>query len=254
MSIYTPGYDVAEEYGTQSESWQLGDRGASVVLRCNYTERHFVAAEMLGLQVPWPHGGWASPPLCQSIAISPGSEIVSEIGQSLVYKYALLAVTYGFDAKDLISESLEPTTEFMTQDHRFFRWTKGDGDVLTDQEAPGRLQKGMVLNRTIYNAAPPLPTSLLELPGHVNDTVYFSELLGLVFAKETLLFGNPHLDRTIRTDGSDGFTLEMPFVINPYGWNKFWRQKTQKYEEIFIVGADEPYKSYPLGSFADFLF
>lgn len=254
MSIYSPSYEVWEENGTQREQWTLDDRSASVQLRCYWSQRHLVAAEMLGLQVPWPHGGWAQPPLCQSISITPSGNAGAVIGQSIVYEHALLDVAYGFESEDLISESLEPTTEFITQDYRLFRWGAGDGDILTDQEAPGKLKRGLSLVRTIYNVSPPLPTSLLTLAGHVNDAAYTSQLLGLGFDKETLLFGVPNLSRTIRTDGSKGFTITMPFEVDPEGWNKFWRAKTGEYTEIFRVGENQPYKSYPLGSFAAFLF
>lgn len=254
MSIYSPSFDVWEEHGTQAESWTLGDRTATVVLRCNYDERHLVAAEMLGLQVPWPHGGWANPPLCQSISIDVAGNEGETIGQSIHYLHALLTVTYGFDSQDLLSEELEPTTEFVTLDYRQFRWGGGYGDVLTEQEAPGRLQRGLLLNRTIYNVSPPLPISLLTLSGFVNSSPYYSNLLGLYFDTETLLFGTPHLSRTIRTDGSDGFTISLPFTVNPFGWNRYWRARTSNYEYMYVVGSGYPYKSYPPGNFSGFLF
>jgi len=253
MSIYSPSYEVWEEHNTVSETWDVSNRGANVTLRCNWSDRHDVAAEMLGLQVPFPHGNGASAPVCQSIGITPAGNEGEVVGQSITYKHALLNVTYGYNVVDLVSESLEPTAEFLTQDYRGFRWGGPFGDVLQEGEAPGKLVRGLVLNRTIYNVAPPLPTSLLTLPGYCNSAPYFSSLLGLAFDSETLLFGTPTMDRTIRTDGSDGFTLNLAFTHKATGWNRYWRAKTQSYQRIYTAGGSE-YYNHPPGNFSAFLF
>lgn len=254
MAIYSPAVTCYEEYNTVRESWNLDSVTAEVTLRCAWANRHLLIADLIGNQRSWPHGGFASPPKASSASLVAWDTAYTSVGQSITYVDALVKVRYTHDAEDLISESIEPTADFITLDWKRFRWGAANGDALTEAEAPGKLRRGLSLVRTLYKVAPPLSTKLLTEIGKCNDAQYVSALLGLTFDEETLLFCPPHLTRTIRTDGSDGFNLTMKFMYKPEGWNKFWRAKNQAYEEIFNVAGGPAYKNHPLGDFSDFLF
>lgn len=258
MSIsFSPAYNVYEEHDSQRENWGIDGRNCSATLRCDWSDRHFVAEDLLVNNRAWPYGSWANPPRAMSVAIRPDGASAQSNSQGLIYQHALLDVDYGFlaeeDGGDLVSESIEPTAEFIKLNHRDFRWNGPTGEPLTAAQAPGVVKRGMNLVRTYYNLQT-VPTSLLTLAGTVNHAAYTSNLLGLTFAKETLLFGEPSLNRTISFDGTEGFTLSLKFAFNPGTWNKFYRTRTSSYAEIYIRGgSSSPYKPYQLADFSDFL-
>jgi hypothetical protein len=176
-------------------------------------------------------------------------------GQSCEYLDALVTVAYSTEEEDLLSESLEPTAEFITLDYKRFRWSGADGDPLLEGEAPGKLVRNLNLVRNIMKIVD-IPVATLDLPGSVNHEDYVSALLGLTFPAETLLFQPPAMSRTITTAGAKAWNLNLKFSYKPWGWNKYWRSKTETYERIYIVGMSgaDPYNMYPLNDFSDFLF
>lgn len=245
-----------EEFQTVSEEYALGvGMSPSVTLRCAWADRHALAADLLGNKRPYPQAPGANPPQANRVAIMPAPQQYAAVGQGIIYQEALVTVSYSHEIKDLISESIEPTAEFITQDYRKYRWTDENGDPLLEAEAPGKLVRGLTLCRTMYEV-PALPATLLTECGKVNGSPYTSSLLGLTFATETLLFTPPFTRRTITTAGSDGFTVDLKFMYKPETWNKFWRSKTQQYEEIFDIekSPPAPHKNNPVGNFAAFLF
>ena len=253
MAVYST-VACAEEHDAQSENWNLDSASARVTLRCAWDDRHDLVQDILGNQRVWPHDG-SGLLYPTSATVEPWPSIYSSSGQECTYLDALVTVSYGTEVEDLISESLEPTTEFMKLDYRRFRWGAVNGDPLLKNEAPGKLYKGLNLIRTIYDVASPLPTTLLTLPGAVNDADYVSSLLGLTFPEETLLFTPPKMDRSITTAGAEGWTLQLKFVYKAAGWNKFWREKTEDWEDMYLInGGGAAYKNYPLEDFSDFLY
>jgi len=176
------------------------------------------------------------------------------VGQTCVYTDALVTVNYSSKEEvDLVSETLTPNVEFITADHKQFRWGSATGDPLLENEAPGYRMYSLTLERTLYKVSS-VPASILTLPGTVNNATYSSTLLGLSFATETLLFQPKSLNRTITTAGSKGWDVSVAFLFKPEGWNKFYRAKTQTYEEIYHVEAGGVHKNYPLASYAAFLY
>jgi len=258
MGIYAPSFtddEVCEESGQISENFSPDGITCSVVLACAWSIRHDVVTDIVGGKEYWPHGSFVKRPFAVSAAIVPRPAKGTTTGQSIDYPQALITVNYErkkLDPEQLASESLEPTAEFITQDHKRYVWGSSTGNPLTEAEAPGRIVRGLNLVRTIYKL-PSVPVSLLSLPGTCNDTSYVSSLLGLTFPAETLLFSPPTLDRTIETDGSEGFNLSLKFSYKPEGWNKFWRAESESYEEIYDTQSEAVYKNYPLADFSDWL-
>lgn len=250
MGNYTvAGSGVAEEHGTPRETWTKDGFTCGAELRCAWSERHTIAADLLANRRPWPgHAGWTYPARCSNVAIRPFPTDYTVVGQEIVYQHALLNVSYSTaETTDLLSESLEPVVQFLTLDHRRFRWGAADGDPLLEEEAPGKLYKMVNLVRTFYNVEPPLHTDLINLAGTSNDSLLSSVLLGgLTFAQGTLLYEPPSLQRTIKTDGSGfQFNITQKFAYKPQTWNKFWRAKSESWESIFDVDGGAAYENYP---------
>lgn len=253
MATYSPVVTCYEELASVSESYSLtASPEARVTLRCAFSDRYGLVADLLGNKRAWPHGTFTSPPTAQSASIRNVATTQSSVGQSIVYDHSLIDVVYNHETRDLVAESLEPTADFITLDHRFFRWGSAAGAPLAQGEAPGKLRRGLNLRRTLYNVSSPLSSQLLTSVGGVNDTTYSSTLLGLSFDPGTLLFTPPLLDIVIDTSGTDGFTVDMKFMFRPEGWNQYWRAASQAYEEIYLVNGGA-YKSYPEVSMSDLL-
>lgn len=240
-----------EVHGSRVEVGNETGLEASVQLRCAWNDRLALADDLIAFRRPWPSFTAAK---CVSASIVPDGANYTTSGQECVYDHAILNVNYTTAAaRDLISESIEPITNFRTLDHRLFRWNGGAGVPLNEQEAPGQLIRSFNLVRTMYNIAS-VPASILTLPGCVNNAIYNSALLGLAFAAETLLFGLKPLTRTIKTSGSTGYTVTVSFSFQPNGWNRFWNQRANAYQFIHLAGSGTPYRPYPLAAFSDWLF
>lgn len=261
MAIYS-AVDCAEVHNAISESMNMTEGvAAQVTLQCYWADRFALMADLLagnaGQGRVWPNGGFVIPPKAANCASKPFPAEYITVGQACVYEFALVTVNYSHKIVDLISESLEPTAEFVTVDHKQFRWTDAFGPVLLEGEAPGFLVKGCNLVRTLYNI-PSLPANMLSLIGKSNDALYTSALLGVSFDEETLLFQPPTMNRTFTTTGTTGWTLQMKFAHKPDGWNKFWRASKNNgaggWDEIWHINGLAVYKPYPPDDFSLYLF
>ena len=244
--------DCAEEAGTQSESYDdfRGIMNASVQLRCAYESRHLLVADVCGQRRPWPKGAAGQVPVAQTAGIvpvvSPGSPASSD--QGLNYSEALVTVNYTTAVVDVVSESIEPFAEFITLDYRWFRWGSGSGTILREEEAPGRLTRGVNFVRNELEVQPPLGMDLINLSGYINNTPITSSLTGFIFPKETLLYAPPIINSTLDSTGLRKFQITKKFTYQPQGWNTYFRSYTGTYQAIYRVGETSPYKSYPLGN------
>lgn len=254
MSVFSL-IDCAEEY-TSDEKFDIltGEISMSTQLRCAYSDRHALVDDILtNLRAHPKASDLIYPPRAVNATIVSVKGNYASVGQTMLPEEALVTVNYSTRAPELISEELEPTAEFLKQDHRNFKWAD-NGDPLLENEAPGRLVRGMNLTRTLFKVTPPLPITLLTLPGCCNAGAYASNLLGLTFASETLLFGQPKLSRSIKMNGTGyEFKLAMRFTYKAQGWNMFWRAKTQTYTRM-LTSAGAPYFNHPLGDFSAYLF
>lgn len=263
--------DVAEEHATHDESFGLERTTAKAVLRVAWADRYTLVDDIVGNSRVWPYALEAGRigPRATTAGIMPCPGSYVESGQGMIYTDALVTVNYdsnvgtgggssqGSDSdpqdpetENLFAEEIEPTAEFITLDHKRFRWGAQNGDPLLEQEAPGKLVKGLNLVRTFYKVPPPLPIQILDAVGGVNASGESAPILGLSFDKETLLYQPPNLSRTIKTDGTGfAFTIKMKYSYKPQGWNKFWRSKTQEMEEIYDFETGIVVKNYPLVNF-----
>src|SRR5687767_8762176 len=112
---------------------------ASVQLKCLWTNRHALVADVCGNRRAWPWGAPGPVPLAATAGIVPFGQPLAPSGQMYVPEEALVTVNYTTAIVEQGSESIEPTAEFITLDHKRFRWGSGSGALLQEDEAPGRL-------------------------------------------------------------------------------------------------------------------
>jgi hypothetical protein len=249
MGIYS-SVNCEEIHGSKSEDGDGLGFSASVTLRCAWNDRFALAEDLIENNRWWPDRSQAT---ARKVGIKPVSGDYTASGQSCEYIYADLTVQYNTNAdQDIITESIEPTAEFRTLDHRLFRWGSGSGALLNENQAPGQLIRGFSLTRGIKMTL--VPVSILSKPGTVNSTAYTSALLGLTFAAETLLFGVQPITRSIKLSGATAFSVSLKFTYKDSGWNKFWNESAGAYQNIYIAGSGTPYKPYTPSSFSEYLY
>ncbi len=261
----TPTINYAENHGSpQNESLAESGRSATMILRCAWEDRWALMEEIL-LPFGWRYPHYPVPPpgygdvrpIATSCGCKPFLAKNEGEGQECAYDTALITVqfqpsriTEEEETYDIYAESIEPTAEFLTLDHSLFAWGSANGDALKPDEAPGRVERGLDYVYTRYRQAT-LPAKILTLPGSVNASAITSASLGLTFAAETLLFNPPSIDRTMATDGSDGFTSVYRLSYKKPGWNVYWRSATQKYQAMYLKDGDgEVFKPYEPQSFS----
>jgi hypothetical protein len=251
MGIFS-AVDCVEEHVTRNEDYDVeGGFSASVTVRCAWLDRFTLMADVIGRQWPDSAAAW-----CNSIGCVPDKTNYTVSGQEIVYSDALVTLKYGTKVKDLFSDSLEPTAEFITADHKQFRWTAATGVPLLEAEAPGYLMRSCNLVRTLYQR-PSIPADILDLVGTSNSAAYTSSTLGLTFGIEKLMFQPPTLNRAYKTNGTEGWTITVKFAYKPQTWNKFWRAAAGGgvggWDTIYHVSGGQ-YKPHPPSSFANYLF
>ncbi len=257
MGIYS-AIACAEEHATVNEGMTLETGvAAQVTLVCDWVDRFLLMADLLSTPRVWPNGGFVVPPKAARATSKPVPAKYNTVGQACEYDFALVTIEYSHKVVDTVSESLEPTAEFITADHRQFRWGNAFGPVLLEGEAPGYLLKSCNLVRTFYNLAT-LPPDIISLVGNSNAAAYVSASLGVTFPIETLLFQPPSLSRVFTTTGVSGWTAQTKMSYKPQGWNKFWRGAgalgAGAWEDIWHINGTVVYKPYPPASFANYLF
>jgi len=263
MSIVYSSIPCCEEVDGCNEGADDKKTTASVKLRCAYSDRWALVADILNSRAIYPK----APPefvkklRAKTASIAPFATDLVTDGQALGYGHAIVTINYETsdrddqDGEDSFAEEIEPSAEFITLDFKRFRWKEATGDPLQENEAPGRLVKGLNLVRTWYDVQFPLPGALLTLIGKVNEKNYASSLLGLTFEKETLLFQPPSIKRKVKSNGTMKADLTMKMSYKPETWNKYWRAKSQAYEKIFVNDTTwKEYKNYPTGDFTPVLF
>lgn len=169
------------------------------------------------------------------------------------YADAIVTVTFATPAPDtpviignvLTTVAIEPNAEFSTLDHTNFRWGSGSGAELNPNESPGKLNIGLDYVLT-QQGLESVPFHVLSYPGSVNNAVFSSDILGLTFGIETLLYNPP----TIAQGTQPGtWNVSYRFSYRKGGWNKFWRAESQTEENIFHTDGSI-YNSYPTRDFS----
>lgn len=255
----------AEEHGSPREDWTDKGFTASRTLRCAWANRKTLAGELIGTEYPLISNTGA---YCTRVSSQPFMAKQLGTGDEAAYADAIVTAEYTTDSpetSDLLYESIEPTLDMLTADWRRFRWGSNIGDPLTEDEAPAYQIRGLDYVVTKYKMAA-VPDAYLVAIGCVNDSTVTPLSEGLSawsFDAQTLLFVPPTLTRTTTTEGAGLWTANLRFSYKPNwdrsgaspvarGWNWFWRNKTRKYEQVYVVGSTDPVLLYPEYDFTEF--
>lgn len=268
MARWSPSYPAASEtHGSVEEKLRFdGMHTGRVTVRCAWTDRFAVAADMINRD--YPNGSIGALGAEATIRPEPGQPTLDSDGK-MIYGFALVTVTYdvasvgnlekypaGPHAGELYSESIVPTVDNQHLPVNGFTWTNGSGRMLIEGENPVRQLHGLALKRVLYNKAS-IPADYFTLPGKVNVAAYVSVPLGKTFDAETLLFVPQEVSRTVTTAGSDGWTIPLLLKYKEDGWNKFWRKDksgSNKWDEIYDTAAGAVYKNFPTADFSNLLY
>ncbi len=145
------------------------------------------------------------------------------------------------DEAVLITESLEPSAEFLTLPGRelfFCETPDADGKCVAGTKLP--VPEGLGISKikmfvdwvyTIHRNTfipPEFFDPASPIIGKVNDICLRSKRLSfgdkfIEFGPETLLMQAPSLDREITTEGTQAWRITVRMTWNPEGWNKFQR-------------------------------
>ena len=264
MSIYST-VSCAARRGT--EKFELDDESgkmtASVVLECDVDDVDDLVEDLFLNNREAPFVPWTAKPIAlrAGVIFDGLDDVTPTTGQCNNYKDCLVSVSYGYpDIDDTntsgikVQESLKPQTQVIELDYRAFRWASQTGIPILPAEAPGKIDTKIGLERKLFNLPLPLSFDTLSLIGSVNDAVYNSYSLGFAFGAETLLYLDPSFGRTVDYSGDPAANYTQNWMINPNGWNKFWRGETNTWEEIYHIGSTTAIKIYPVQDLTGILF
>lgn len=247
MPSYSSSIACYEVAGSPSENYDdpRGVMKASVQLQCAWSDRHALVRDICGNRLDWPHSTGGPVPKAATASIAPmlTPDSPAADGQSIKYGQALVTINYTTEIVDLITEAIEPTAEFITLDYRRFRWGANDGPVLTEDEAPGLLVRGINFVRTELQVQLPIPDAVFDLVGYVNSDPYSGSVIEKTFAAETLLYAPPSINVGFNSSGQHSAQVTKKFTYKPQGWNKFFRPLTNSWVDIYVAGG-AIFKSY----------
>jgi hypothetical protein len=257
-------------------SW--AENNVTRILRCAYSDRHTLGKQLIGYVsgniMNLPHEYEAADTsetvqncFCHKIDIVGLGEEQPGIDASTgAYTYAKITAYYStteYDTQTLVSESLEPSTNFLTLSTEGLTW-QGDGAPLYGTEAPFQMVCLMDWVYTIHQMES-IPDAFYALRGCVNQTAVYSRALNKWFEAETLLCNAPVVEREFTNWGVKTFraTFRFTYMYNgvsadtsPAGWNHFPRHTITggdiSWERICDQNANWRY-FYPLGNFWDII-
>jgi len=138
----------------------------------------------------------------------------------------------------LVSESLEPSAQFLTLNGRKVYWDNAQAQPLGedyDFSFPVR-QMDWVYTR---HQMPWIPAAVTTLVGTCNEAEMTSATLGLTFPPETLLFGTPQLSRDITNEGYQAWRATFRFTYKPSGWNTVYNKATGQFAKIYDENGNQ---------------
>jgi hypothetical protein len=164
------------------------------------------------------------------------------------YEKAVVTIKYTTEGPryfggTLISEWLLPDVESHPLNPALFRWTNNTGKVLDEGERPVFTRYGLQYVIRFHRLLA-VPAWVLGRVGTCNSNVVGGGLLGLTFAAQRLLYQPPTIKTSLTTGTLTTYEVTTHYKYHPAGWNKFWRQSTGQYENIYLANGAQ-YIQYP---------
>lgn len=278
MGFYSVNYDhVFEVEGSPDEemSRENGFVG-KITYQCDFNDRIQLMIDKLnadgGLGQIYPHNSVHNARACQASSKPAGGIILPAGAFGLgYYEHALVTIVHktpGLNShqpedSDLISETIEGHTEFMTVASKGLYWDTKSGKnsdkkvYLSDGEAPGIIMREFDYCVTLHQVLT-LPAGLLDIGGTCNKDRFSSKILGFDFDKETVIPADPVLTRKFTTlNGAGSWNVGLRFNYRKSGWNTFLNPNTGEFEKIWkedpAGGSPTEFKPYTPTSYADLL-
>lgn len=263
-----------EMQGSPKETLSLNGFTATRVIKTPWATRAQIQRDLLRTTFP----GAEDNIICTSTSSVPLLGRNLGVDHIAAYDFAIITLQYepitapivGAGDRVITTETIEPTSEFLTVGVNNLRWEEKEGDQVTEEQAPGQLHVGFDYVIT-QEGLKEFPTNLLDLVGKVNDVAVspISEGLDvLVFPPETLLYNPPSISPGFDSDGNRIWNVTYRLTFKPNfeevdgvetarGWNFFWRSDAIEASDSFsgtfqkMVDAvsGKSYKVYRAGDF-----
>lgn len=242
--------------GWPKEKWTQDAFTAERLLICAWDDRDEVVAEMAanGGQL-YPYKPWMGARSVGASAVGYGT-MKGEASPGLgYYDEAAVTVYYSTSAPTMVStggayvsESIEPSAEYLQVDYEDFRWGSSSGTEAKPSEAPTKLIPGidyiLTFHRVMY-----IPDAANTLVDYCNAGPVSAYTLRRTFPAETLLYRGYTASRDLGGGSSMTWKYSLRFSYRPAGWNTFWRAETGTFEPIYHVNGSGRYINHPLGNF-----
>ena len=254
------------------ESYDEQSFSATRILKCPWDQRHDFARQLRG----WIDGDWPNfiVHLPHRYPDVPGAFVRSitmkGIGKSSAHSgdterisytsgYAEVTAQYSTQGQGqgglgddspitLVTESLEPTAEFVTLSGNGLEWADTPGQPIESGDEPTILNRIVDWVYTIHQITT-LPRAFINLIGSVNNEEVISHSLNFTFDPEVLLYQGASPRRIITTEGTEAWEVTLRFTARRFGWNKWWRSGYTEPQRLWN-GAIE-YKPFPPVNFVN---
>lgn len=157
-----------------------------------------------------------------------------------------------------ITEVMTDASEFVTVTTKGLFWGTGAGRIPLDpSDAPGKINNMLEWTYQVRGARR-VPWGVYGFPGHINGAAVYSKSTGITFPPETLLCGQPSIERVVSYSDTT-FSISLRFLAknngtfsSPLGWNHFANTSKDggdiSYERIYDKN-DAAKIFYPLNDF-----
>ena len=155
------------------------------------------------------------------------------LGDYTPTSYANRIITLNFgspeedESDDLISVKLDIGAESLSLPKDAYKIGTGSPEELgDDQAAPHKIIPVINFVVTQYHLPAINVATIRSLVGLVNNAIFAN------YPAESVLYEGATSDFTLKTDGTDGYTLSHSFAVHGATWNKHWNCKTSAWEDL----------------------
>jgi hypothetical protein len=232
------------------EEASIGVFKARRLMRCPWADRYTEASDILdptSSDFIYPYTSFTTA-LARKVRIRPypeGRISEGDTSEQASYSQALLDVFYStlgpalWNNTTLLHEEFHPRMKDGPASVKGLVWDVGDDAVpVKHKEAATRLNASAIYLLQ-YPRETAIPAAVLTHFGSVNAAAVTAYWLGLTFPAETLLYLGADIIHNVGTDGSRTYDIRHQFLYKandngegPLGWNWFWRELTQQYEQL----------------------
>jgi hypothetical protein len=219
------------------ESFDIGLKSGSVTETyvVPYADIKTITDEVLNPSLPRTHGIYTGL-ICKGVA----AQLLKDWDTN---SWKNVSVTLSYENPeededdDLISFSLDVGAEALSLPKDPYTIGSSSEELDDDQPNPQKIIPHVGYKVTAYHQASVDITTIRGLVGKVNNAVFHT------FAAETVLYEGASANKTIKTDGTEGWDITHNFAVHTSDWNKVWHTTNAGWEKI------DP-ELYELGDFS----